>query len=127
MDCWERSKVHTTSPKHTLSGAFPESALLLDPPVVPMSGEGDTPHSAGYDSSEPFDVTGTSVARYVFDLDDWSNSRWITPLGSSGHPGSPHYTDQLSTWGSRDLIPMLYDWDKIEAEAESGQELGTEG
>lgn len=127
MDSWEWGKVHTTNPKHTLSVAFPESALLLDPPVVPMSGDGDTPHSAGYDASEPFDVTGTSVARYVFDLKDWSRSRWITPLGSSGHPGSPHYTDQVTAWGQRDLVPMLYDWDRIEAEAESRQQLCTEG
>ena len=127
MDSWAWGKVHTTSPQHTLSVAFPEAAPLLAPPKVPMSGDGDTPHSASYASSEPFDVTGTSVARYVFDLEDWSRSRWITPLGSSGHPGSPHYTDQVSVWRARELIPMLYDWDQIEAEAESKQELETGG
>jgi penicillin amidase len=123
MSAWEWGKVHTTKPQHTLSVAFPEAASLLDPPTVPMSGDGDTPHSASYAASEPFDVTGTSVARYVFDLEDWSRSRWITPLGSSGHPGSPHYADQIQTWGARELVPMLYDWDRIEAQAESRREL----
>ncbi len=127
MDLWIWGKVHTTSPRHTLSDAFPNTSTLLDPPRVPMSGDGDTPHSASYDPSHPFDVTGTSVARYVFDLKDWSRSQWITPLGSSGHPGSPHYANQVPIWSRGALLPMLYDWDRIKIEAGSRQELKAEG
>jgi len=50
-------------------------------------------------------------------------SRWTVPLGASGHPGSAHYADQTSIWAEVDLIPMTYQWDAIEAEAESHQSL----
>ena len=68
-------------------------------------------------------MTGLSVARYVFDLADWDGSRWAIPLGASGHPGSPHYADQAPVWGEVQLIPMLYTWERIEAEAEAQQAL----
>ena len=68
-------------------------------------------------------MTGMSVARYVFDTSDWNNSAWVVPLGASGHPGSPHYADQAPTWGEVQLIPMLYDWDRIAASSETRQTL----
>jgi penicillin amidase len=64
-----------------------------------------------------------SVARYVFDLDDWEGSGWIVPLGASGHPGSPHYADQAGPWGEGQLRPMRYAWARIRAEAEGHQVL----
>ena len=91
-----------------------------------MDGDADTPLAASYAMAEPFTVMGMSVARYVFDLSDWDNSRWIVPLGSSGHPGSPHYADQAAIWANVDLIPMLYDWTGLEQQAESRQELKPE-
>jgi penicillin amidase len=45
------------------------------------------------------------------------------PLGSSGHPGSPHYADQAATWGEVHLLPMRYEWTQIRADAESQQTL----
>ena len=48
------------------------------------------------------------MARYVFDPSDWDNSRWIVPLGSSGHPGSPHYSDQTEIWSKVQVIKMAY-------------------
>ena len=120
---WTWGRVHTTKPRHMLSELFPDIAPLLDPPSLPLGGDGDTPLSGSYRPSDPFTITGTSVARYVFDTDDWDNSAWIIPLGASGHPGSPHYADQAPIWGEMDLIPMLYDWDRIAAAAETRQVL----
>ena len=120
---WTWGKVHRTRPEHTLSPAFPEIADLLDPPTVSLGGDGDTPMSAGFSPTDPFTITGTSAARYVFDLGDWNNSAWTVPLGSSGHPGSTHYGDQAETWGRIELTPMLYDWDRIASSAESRQRL----
>ena len=96
---------------------------MLDPPAVRVGGDGDTPRAGSYSSAGPYVVTGTSVARYVFDLDDWDGSRWVVPLGASGHPGSPHYADQAETWRRVELVPMLFDWDTIAANAESHQTL----
>ncbi len=123
IEGWRWSKLHRTRPRHPLSALFPQSARVLDPPSFPMDGDADTPLAASYAMAEPFTVMGMSVARYVFDLSDWDNSRWIVPLGSSGHPGSPHYADQAAIWANVDLIPMLYDWTRLEQQAESRQEL----
>jgi penicillin amidase len=70
-----------------------------------------------------FDLSLTSVARYVFDLGDWERSAWIVPLGASGHPGSRHYADQAADWAAVRLRPMRYDWARVAAEAESHQRL----
>lgn len=123
LEDWQWGQVHHTQPRHSLSEVFPEFAPLLDPPAVAMGGDGDTPQAASYSPADPYVMTSMSVARYVFDTADWNNSRWIVPLGSSGHPGSPHYTDQASAWSQVDLIPMLYEWQRIQAEAESRQQL----
>ena len=124
MDEWRWEKVHQARPRHTLSAAFPELNGLLDPPPIPMSGDGDTPLAGSYSVSDPATVTGLSVVRYVFDTsDNWANSLWCVPLGSSGHPGSPHYHDQSETWRKVQLIPMTYDWETIKAESQTTQKL----
>jgi penicillin amidase len=123
MTGWTWGRVHHTHPTHPLSRVLPDRAGLLDPPRAPAGGDGDTPQAASYRAAEPFLVSSTSVARYVFDTADWENSRWIVPLGASGHPGSRHYADQMAAWADLLLIPMLYGWTRIREHAESRQEL----
>ena len=123
MGQWQWERVHQARPKHNLSAAFPELAELLDPPAVPSSGDGDTPLQGGYSPANPATVTSLSVARYSYDPSDWENSLWVVPLGSSGHPGSPHYADQSETWRHVKMIPMGYDWGRIEASCETKQTL----
>jgi len=123
MGQWQWERVHQARPKHNLSAAFPELAELLDPPAIPSSGDGDTPLQGGYSPANPATVTSLSVARYSYDPSDWENSLWVVPLGSSGHPGSPHYADQSETWRQVKMIPMGYDWSRIEASCETKQTL----
>ncbi len=123
---WVWGALHRTRHTHPLSAVFPEQAALLDPPSMPISGDGETPLQGAYIADEPFTATSVSVARYVYDLRDWRNSRWIVPLGASGRPGSSHYADQLATWAAVQTRPMLYDWRDIEADAETAQRLAPE-
>ena len=123
MGQWQWERVHQARPEHNLSAAFPELAELLDPPAIPSSGDGDTPLQGGYSPANPATVTSLSVARYSYDPSDWENSLWVVPLGSSGHPGSPHYADQSETWRQVKMIPMGYDWGRIEASCETKQTL----
>ena len=120
---WQWGMVHHTAPKHPLSEIFPEAAYLLDPPGVASGGDGDTPQAASYSPAQPYTISSTSVLRYIYDLSDWTNSRWIVPLGSSGHPGSAHYSDQALIWSEVGYIPMLYSWPQIAESAESCQVL----
>ncbi len=123
IEAWQWGKVHFTSPTHPLAGLFPELADSLNPPKVSVSGDGDTPQSAHFGPGFPFVIDSTSVARYVFDLSDWDMSRWIVPLGSSGHAGSGHYADQSALWGRVETIDMAYSWDKVVSQAVSVQSI----
>jgi penicillin amidase len=123
---WRWGRVHSTAPQHPLAPTFPEAADLLNPPSVAMGGDGDTPQHANYSPGQPYAISALSVLRYVFDSADWGKSGWIVPLGASGHPGSAHYADQAPIWAEVKLVPMLYDWRRIAAEAESLQALSSD-
>jgi len=120
---WTWGRLHRTRPRHPLSAAFPADAELLDPPAIAAGGDGDTVQAAEFVPAAGFELSGTSVARYAFDLGDWERSGWIVPLGASGHPGSPHYSDQSADWAAVRLRPMRYDWARVSAESESHQRL----
>jgi penicillin amidase len=57
------------------------------------------------------------TARYVWDLADRQQSRWVVPFGASGVPGEPHFADQLPLWAAGELIPVTTDWDQLTPEA----------
>ncbi|MDX3098817.1 penicillin acylase family protein [Streptomyces sp. ME19-03-3] len=54
-----------------------------------------------------------SAARYVWDLSDRDNSRWIVPFGASGRPDHPHQRDQLPLWLRGELTPVTTDWTEL--------------
>lgn len=123
ISVWTWGKVHVTRPIHTLSAAFPDLSNTLNPPSVAIGGDGDTPHAGFFGPSDPFNIMSTSVARYFFDLSNWEDSKWIVPLGASGHPGSKHYADQMKLWSQTELIPMFYDWDIVRSNSITWQDL----
>ena len=123
MSQWQWGRLHRTQPQHPLSLLFEECAALLNPPSVPTHGDGDTPLAGSYGLNHEFIATGMSVNRYIHAPADWTTSRWIVPLGASGHPGSPHYADQAEMWANVEYIPQLWDWEQIQSQAESYQRL----
>ena len=123
MQTWTWDKVHWTRPRHPLSRTFPALAPLLDPPQVAAGGDGDTPQQGGYWGPDRFALVSLSVNRYIHDPADWRRSRWIVPLGASGHPGSPHFADQAALWADVETIPQWWDWHDIVAAAETRQQL----
>jgi penicillin amidase len=120
---WQWARLHRTTSRHPLVAEFPDLAEQLNPPAIATGGDGDTVQAASISAAGGYTVGGTSVTRFVFDLSAWQRSAWVVPLGASGHPGSPHYADQTSTWAAVQLYPMLYDWAQIRAEAETQQRL----
>ena len=123
MSSWCWGDIHHTRPVHPLCQLYPDLSELLNPEQIPVGGDQDTPQQGGYSRSDRFVATGMSVNRYIHDPADWSRSRWIVPLGSSGHPGSPHYADQAHMWAAVETVPQLWDWDEIERGSESRQLL----
>jgi penicillin G amidase len=119
MNSWRWRRLHVTRPLHPLVVGFPHLGTQLDPPSVAVGGDGETVNATGYVPGAGYHVALTSVARYAFDLADWDASAWIVPCGASGHPGTPHWADQLTAWAECRLLPMRYDWPRITGEAES--------
>ncbi len=106
--------------------AHPLGDPALDPAALPVGGDGDTVMAMGITpAAGPAAIYG-ALARYVFDVGDWDNSRWVVFHGASGHPGSPHYADQNRAWTACEMVPMRYGWPGIEAHAETWQTLQPE-
>ena len=61
--------------------------------------------------------------RDAFDPSDWKKSRWLVPLGASGHPASPNFADQQALWAAGETVPVLWEWEDIGREAQSEQRL----
>ena len=123
IDGWRWDRVHRARPQHPLSMAMPGLSSLLDPPEIPTGGDGDTPWAGSYAPGDLATVGGLSVFRYAYDPADWNRSLWAVPLGASGHPASPHYSDQSDMWSKVRMAPMLYDWERVKAAAETEQRL----
>ncbi len=120
---WRWGDMHRTGHVHPLAGAFPQAALRLNPPSVEAAGDGDVPFASASPTPAEFSIKTGPINRYIHDPSNWSNGRWIVPLGSSGHPGSPHFADQQEMWAKVETIPQLWDWDEIATSAETTQHL----
>lgn len=49
-----------------------------------------------------------SSYRQIIDVGDWDNSRFVIPMGQSGHPISGHYADLLALWHEGRYVPMAF-------------------
>jgi penicillin G amidase len=116
-------KLHRPTLRHPLSQAFPELAATLDRDCVPVGGDNDTVFATGYIARLGMRAAYASLCRYVFDVGAWDNCRWIVFHGASGHTESPWYDNQNAVWAAGEMVPMLYDWAKIEAATTTHQQL----
>lgn len=54
------------------------------------------------------DQTLIASYRQVIDVGDWDQSRFVIPMGQSGHPISAHYDDMLPLWNEGRYVPMAF-------------------
>jgi len=98
-------------------------AAVLDKTCGAVGGDNDTVFATGYVARLGMRATYASLCRYVFDVGAWDNCKWIVFHGSSGHTASPWYDNQNATWAAGEMVPMLYDWTKIEQSTTTHQQL----
>ena len=95
---WKWGRLHTLVQKHFLSGAG-DLGTLLDRSGVPVKGDMTTVCSTTPDANYAAHM-GASY-RMVADLADPRMPLLaIDVAGVSGHPGSPHYDDQIAPWSA---------------------------
>ena len=116
-------EAHKPAFAHPLSALFPDAAPVLNPPSLPIGGDGDTVWANGIIAPVGPRAQYGALARYMFDVGDWENSRWGVFLGTSGHPGSPHYASQHAAWARCAMVPMRHGWAGLAAAAVTSQTL----
>lgn len=100
---------HRLTPRFGLAGADPATDAAMTVTSPPLAGGQDCVFATNQLHGMTTRVVTGSTARYVWDLADRTASRWVVPLGASGDPASPHFTDQLAAWSTGGLHPVLDD------------------
>jgi penicillin amidase len=106
MASWKWGRLHTLAQKHFLSGRG-DLGTLLDRSGLPVRGDSQTVCSGTPDASYATYIGATY--RMVADMSDPRHGMWAIEVSSaSGHPGSPHYDDQLIPWnaGQMHYLPL---------------------
>lgn len=103
--------------RHPLAAVFPGVDWLAPRDMGPIGGDNETVFAAGYLPHLGMHAHYASLARYVFDVGQWQDCRWIVFHGASGDPRAAHYDDQCAAWRRGDTVPMHYDWATVADQA----------
>jgi len=96
MSQWQWGKIHILTLRHILSGRG-DLGQLLDHGGVPVPGDAQTVCNTGLGAQ--FESRMGATYRLIADLHTSPPDLLaVDSQSQSGHPGSPHYRDQLPTW-----------------------------
>jgi penicillin G amidase len=76
------------------------------------------PFAWGGDGNTVSQASGSGPAviaslRFVVEVGDWDNARFVLPGGQSGNPFSPHYDDLLPLWQRGEGIPIAWSQEAV--------------
>jgi penicillin amidase len=103
---WQWGKIHTLPLRHYLSGRG-DLAQLLDHGGIPVKGNAHTVCNTGLGAH--FEARSGPGYRLIADLNTSPPGLMaVDGQSESGHPGSPHYRDQLDDWisGRYHYLPL---------------------
>ncbi|NKQ36401.1 MAG: penicillin acylase family protein [Chloroflexi bacterium] len=89
------------------SGVGPIEALVNRGPF-PADGGNSLVNAVSWDLQAPARVNWHPSMRMLVDMSDFDASQMVIPTGQSGHPGSPHYDDQIELWLNGEYHPMWW-------------------
>ncbi len=76
---------------------------------VPAGGDSNTVLQCAAKPGDPLAYThNIPNLRAVFDVGNWSNSRFVLAGGQSGNPCTEHYADQFELWQAGESIPIAW-------------------
>ena len=114
---WQWGRLHIAAPEHPVLGGdgIPGPVRrLVNPRPLAVGGGSSIVNATSWDAaSGSFAVTDAPSMRMVVDLADLDASTWVTLTGTSGHPGSVHYTDQFDAWAAGETFPWPFSLDAV--------------
>ena len=120
---WAWGKLHTAAPKHPALGGDTVPGVvrrLVNPSALEVAGASSAVNATSWDAgSGSFAVTKGPSMRMVVDLGDLDASTWVVLTGSSGHPGSKHYSDQFEAWSLGETFPWPFSATAVDEAASS--------
>lgn len=117
---WAWGDLHQISFVHQTMDSFPIIGGLFNRGAFPVPGGSSIINATNWDAaSGNFDVTSLPSERSIMDLSNWENSLHINTTGQSGHAYHEHYIDLAETWAAVEYLPMHWDLDAIQADAEA--------
>ena len=124
---WQWGKLHRFAPEHPVLGGEGVPALVrrvFNPRPEEVGGGTSIVNATSFDTAAvdelgrpDFTVTAGPSMRMVVDLADLDASTWVTTTGSSGHPGSDHYTDQMKAWAAGETLAWPFTREAVEEAA----------
>jgi len=107
VPAWRLDRMHRVKLEHELGKAVPQLAWLFNADPAPWGGSTATVGRARYRYDRAYDVTSAATVRVVGEMmPSAPQMQAIMPGGQSGHPLSPHYTNQFHLWLNGETLPI---------------------
>ena len=128
---WSWGELHTLTEKHQVLGGSTVPDIvrrIFNRGPVELGGGSSIVNANGWDvSSGNFDVNWAPSMRMVVNLANFDESNWVTQTGTSGHPYSAHYVDQLDAWAAGETFPWPFSRGAVEQSREDELMLSPQG
>ena len=128
---WSWGQLHTLTEKHPVLGGDSVPSYiqaLFNRGPVELAGGSAIVNATGWNvSSGNFQVNWAPSMRMVVNLADLDASTWVTQTGTSGHPYSAHYIDQLDRWAAGETYPWPFSRGAVDAAEEDSLVLSPRG
>jgi penicillin G amidase len=106
-ETWAWGKVRPLTLPHPF-GRVASLAPVFNRGPIPWGGDGNTVSQAS--GNNPAVIASL---RFVVEVGDWDNARFVLPGGQSGNPFSPHYDDMLPLWQRGEGVPIAWSQEAV--------------
>ncbi len=116
---WRWGNLHTVTFRNKTLGksGIPPIEALFNRGPIKSAGGNSIVNATGWDAAKDYTVTSLPSMRMIVDLANWDNSVTIHTTGQSGHAFHRHYDDMIQPWQKFKYHPMLWQQNKLVANA----------
>lgn len=125
IDNWKWGDLHFATFRNQSLGKSGIGLIesLFNRGPYPVSGGKSIVNATGWDIKKGFEVNWLPSEREIVDLSDFNESVALHTTGQSGHAYHKHYDDMAPLWANIEYVPMWWNKESIEADAEGHLKL----